>query len=151
MKLKITEPGFEKLSGPIAEVMFEDGVSVSEVTNDQAQRIAAAMRCETLEGVNPSAAAVLLRAHDDRAPVVPEMERGKEEDGPKAVVEVVAPMPAPASDHTREDLEAAADKGGIKAVRKIAEQFGVKGTSIKELIDEVLHAQAVARATGAKE
>jgi len=143
MKLRITEPGFQKLTGPIAEVMFEDGVSVNDVTEDQALRISAAMRCETLEGINPSAAAVLLRSLENRAPVVVEMDRG---DVPHAVVEVAKPVEKkvqePANAWTREQLEAVADKSGIKGLREIAVTFGVKATSIKELIDEVLAEQA---------
>lgn len=151
MKLKITEPGFQKLNGPVAEVMFEDGVSVTDVSPDQALRISAAMRCETLEGVNPSASAELLRSHEARAEVVPESKRM---DSVGAVVEVAKPTPEPApqglGEYSREGLEALADKGGIKAIRKVAEHFGVKGTSIRELIDETLEAQAVKKATAAK-
>lgn len=148
MKLKITEKGFEHMNGPIAEVMFVDGVSVGDVSEHQAQRIAAAMRCETLEGVNPSTAAALLRSMDDRAPVVAEMERGVEGEAPKAIVEVAAPVvPVVTTTYTREELEGVADKAGIKGLREIAKPFGVKGTSIKELIDEVLKEQAKAVVT----
>lgn len=146
MKLRITEPGFETISSPIAEVMFENGVSVNDVSEDQALRISAAMRCETLEGVNPSAAAVMLREMNTRAGVVVEMARGVEtdDDDPHAIIEVAKPVApvAPTHEYTREELEQVADKGGIKGLRAIAAPFGVKGVGIKELIDETLQAQA---------
>jgi len=150
MKLKITEKGFENLTGPIAEVMFADGVSVDEVSGEQAQRISAAMRCETLEGVNPSASAEMLRSHAKRADVVAEMKRGEEDQTPHAIVEAASPIAkseGSADAWTRETLEAVADKGGIKGLRAIAEPLGVKATSIKELITEVLDAQAAKFAT----
>lgn len=147
MKLRITEPGFETVSSPIAEVMFENGVSVGEVSEDQALRISAAMRCETLEGVNPSAAAVMLREMNTRAGVVVEMARGAEVEDSVAIAETPKPaapvaLAAPTHKYTREELEQAADKGGIKGLRAIAAPFGVKGVGIKELIDETLQAQA---------
>jgi len=44
--------------------------------------------------------------------------------------------------HTRETLEAIADKEGIKGLREIADPLGVKSTSIVPLIDAILEKQA---------
>lgn len=153
MKLRITEPGFTKMNGPIAEVMFVDGVSVDDVSPVQAERIACAMRCETVDGVNPSSSAVLLREYQARAEVVVPMKREDELDVPHAVVETVehkAPQPiaVPTNVWTRAALEAIADQSGIKGLRDIAASFNVKGTSIKALIDGVMDAQAAKAATG---
>ncbi len=47
-------------------------------------------------------------------------------------------------EYTAADLEEIAGNGGIKALRKVADKYHVKGTSIAELIKEVLEAQAKA-------
>ncbi|WP_151708810.1 hypothetical protein [Acinetobacter brisouii] len=48
---------------------------------------------------------------------------------------------APRQIYTRQQLESIVDKDGFAGLRKIAEPFGVKGTSINALIDSILSAQ----------
>lgn len=43
--------------------------------------------------------------------------------------------------HTRETLEAIADKSGLRGLREIGEKVGVKGKSIPELIKNILNKQ----------
>lgn len=48
----------------------------------------------------------------------------------------------PAKVWTREELERVADEDGIKGLRTVGEPLGAKSTSIKGLINEILHVQA---------
>lgn len=74
--------------------------------------------------------------------VVSEAPEVKEESEPTPEPE---PEPEPKSaetgKYTREALEAIADKRGLKGLREIGEELGIKGKSIPELIDRILKGQ----------
>lgn len=129
MKVRIVEPGWGGYCGPIAGVMFEDGVS-AEITGRQAFQIASILRTEATEGEDIVAAANAEMAEVMEAPIEVII-RGEEEKKDDAPI-------VPAGMYTREDLESIADKKGINGLREIAEPMGVKGTSIAKLIDSIL-------------
>ncbi len=130
MKIKITQAGWAGYTGLLGMVEFADGVSVDECSRADAAHIGGIVSIEDVEtGRNPSAAQLIVDSGLIEAPV-----------------EVVV---APASDalaatqvHSKESLELVADARGIKGVREIGDELGLKGNSISELIEKILHAQA---------
>ena len=115
------------------------------------EAMGAAIRIETLEGKQLNAAVTMLDRYQDKAPVekalltqdgAPRTPPQKAKPAPvadePAAVEAVEPKT-----WTAEELGALADKGGINALREIAEPLGVKATAIKALIDKVLEVQAL--------
>jgi len=131
MKIKIIEPGWAGFTGDFGMVEFADGVSVDDVSKVQAAALAGLIAIETLEGANPSASQILLDAHHTSGKVEPA--RTFVPDTP-AVVE--------AKVWTAEELATLADKGGIKAIREVAEPMGLKDNSINDLMAKILAAQA---------
>lgn len=127
--IKIVEPGMEDFSDYLGSVLFEHGVSVEPVTEAQAFRISSNIRVETLDGKDPSQAAMYHALYQgDEAPV--DFGEVHEE-----IVEQKAPVEF---DFTRESLEATADAGGINALRVIANQYGVKGNSIVGIVNALM-------------
>lgn len=137
MKIRITEPGWATFTGHLGSVEFAEGVSVDDVPRAEAMHLAGIVAIETEEGKNPSASQVIIDSQVTEAVVEPKVEFLEE----KPVV----------TEHTAESLAEAADKGGIKAVRAIAEPMGIKGNSIAELIEKVLAFQAAAAKKAAEE
>ena len=161
MQVRITDPGFANLTGLLGSVQFVDGVS-ENISNAEAERLGCIIKCETLEGVNPSATQRMIdvkgRGVDDlvkagkgvsgatqpnsaqAAPVVEEKVEEK--------VEVEQPQVAgPASlvfNFTQEQLEALADSQGIAGLRSFAEPYGIKGRAIAEIITELMALKAAA-------
>lgn len=167
---KILERGFESYTGHIGPIEFVDGVTVSEVDELALMRISGAMRVvnvETEEQVGLTSK--LLAGKDDRAevraPLPREIAQAKTEDRPVAEAKSEEPTkveePAKVEEsakeekteepakveplvvYSREELEAIADRAGITGLREIAADFGVKNTSIRGLIEEILKAQDV--------
>lgn len=138
MKIKITEPGWAGYTGHFGMVEFKDGVSVEDLGRGDAAAIAALVAVEEVEtGKNPSEAQRIVDGQNNVAPV-------------EAVFVHTPVAPVSSTAHTKASLEELADKHGIKAMREIGETFGVKGTSISELIEKILTAQALAVAAAAK-
>ncbi|EPE2648731.1 hypothetical protein KW516_19120 [Vibrio fluvialis] len=52
-----------------------------------------------------------------------------------------ATEPAESGEYTREQLEAIADKRGLKGLREIGDKLSIKGKSIPELIERILKGQ----------
>lgn len=135
MKLKIIQAGWETYNGPLSEVEFKNGVSVTDVTQLQAERIAAAVRTVVLdaqgnEGEDPGVAAQLVR-------MTAGTQKPREYEVPG---ENRAPPAATQSEFnfTRESLEATADQKGINGLRVIADEFGIKSNSVNALIDKLM-------------
>jgi hypothetical protein len=146
VKLKITQKGFEGFTGYMGTTEFAGGISVSDVSKMDAERIGAALGVEWVEsGKNPSVSQAIVDNHADKAVIVDPMPRATEveqpeqpasaETGDKVVVESEKTI------HTRESLETIADQQGIAGLREIGDGFGVKARSVKELIDEIMNAQ----------
>lgn len=126
MRIRIVQPGWEAFTGNFGSIEFSDGVSVTEVSNIEASRVAAVVRVETLQGKDPSMAQRIIDAHHEPAP---------EQAATVAVAEL---PPADKPSYTAEELAAVADKHGIKGLREIADPLGIKANSISELIARIL-------------
>jgi hypothetical protein len=134
-KIRIAVPGYESFDGYLGTLEFKGGVSVREPTPVEITRIGANVKIVKVDGdeqIGPAANMVNSRFVSAKleAPLQREREEPKVEDT------------KPDAGYTREQLEAIADKGGIKAIRKVGDEFGVKGVSIGGMIDEILQAQA---------
>lgn len=133
MKVRIVEPGWAGFSGYLGMVEFVDGVSAGDIGRGDAAALAALVAIEDLAtDKSPSAAQLILDSNTHQMPV----------EAP--VIAQAAPAPVIATTYTREQLEQIADKGGIKALRELAEPMGLKDNSIVQLIDKVLAHQALA-------
>ena len=144
MKIRIDEVGYENYTGQLGMVDFVDGVSVNEVSQSELNRMAVVIRVVNVESEEQVGSLVDMQKNNDYTFPVEEM-----------LVNIPEPEQAPADSQTptddtagktiysREQLEALADKEGIAGLREVAETFGVKGTSIVGLIQEILDAQAL--------
>jgi hypothetical protein len=132
MKLKITEPGWINFSGNFGGIEFVDNVSVRDVTELEAFRLANLVRIENLEdGKNPSSSQQALDS------ICMSMAVGM--DDPKNPVG--NETSAQPTLYTLAQLEAIADEKGIKGIREISDPMDIKSTSIKSLIDGILNKQ----------
>jgi hypothetical protein len=132
-KIKIDVPGWESFSDLLGNVPFVNGVSAREVTEREMFMIGANVRVVKAETDEQVGASVLMANTDHlSAEVVAPLQTAEEE------IAEVGPTPK----YSREYLEDLADKGGIKAIRPIGAEFGVKNVQISGLIDEILDAQA---------
>lgn len=142
--LKITESGFENMTGLLGDIEFENGVSVGPLTPFQASRISSAMRAEFVDGTNSSPAGLLVSEREAQAPVVEKLPMGVVEKpltGVEKYLQNLATQKPKSPKYSQEQLEAIADKDGIAALRVIGEEFKVKATSIPKLIQAILKAQ----------
>lgn len=162
MQVKITDPGFAGFTGHFGTVWFENGVS-EHISSAEAERLGCIVKCETLDGMNPSATQRMVDIQNknldqllaegkgnvgaDRSQIqTPEGKQtvAKTDQANTTAASQAAPGAKPSLDFTRADLEALADKEGIAGLRNIGSQHGVKGRSIAEIIDELMQIQATA-------
>lgn len=140
MKVRITDKGYAGYTGHFGTIYFENGVS-EEISSAEAERLGCFLAIETMDGKNPSATQRLLDVQNHNAEELVKESRG-EHVAPQAKTEkpkeVLAETKVPDLDFTREQLEALADREGMGGLRAFAQQFGVKGRSIPEVINDLL-------------
>jgi hypothetical protein len=161
MKIKIVEKGYQGFTGHLGQIEFVDAVSVNDFNVREALNLGGYLRIvEVDEAGNElgpvSHAAELASSRNISAKVVEPLKRGVGDKAPdvveqnagKTVVVAPDPLPKPEVDAelagkvwTRAELEAVADKDGIKGLRDVATPMGVKGVAIPKLIDDILAAQ----------
>lgn len=146
-KVKLTMKGFEDYTGAIGSYIFTNGIS-DEMSVPDAERMAGAMSVRlVIDGevtdINPSITQKLIDIKDASAPVTPTPVFGSVEtpqEEPTDAPSVAAPL---SYDFTKESLEKLADAGGIPALREIANQYDVRGTSIIGLINDLVAKKAL--------
>jgi hypothetical protein len=139
MKIKLTQPGWETYSGPMAGAMFENGLA-DNVTPRVAAKIGNIVQCETEDGENPSMSQQIINSQATNMSAVTLLEAGDK--APKDEVK-------PARIYTQQELEAIADKRGIDGLREIAKPLGLKGVSIAKLLVAIVEKQGKLRVTQA--
>lgn len=168
MRVRLTQPGFETFTGLLGVIEFREGVSVNEVARFDSLRLSAVMSCEGINGEALSLAQEII-SNNQAAPIIPDRtgedapvqaETSTEalvgDSDTVAVVEVTStavvqpgelvsttitlPQALAPAMLTQADLEAIADKGGIKALRDFADPLGIKSSSIAGLIRELIFA-----------
>ncbi|WP_374335517.1 hypothetical protein [Methyloversatilis sp.] len=146
MKLKFVQEGYEDFTGLFGVVNFENGVSTEDVSPLVAFRIAASVRVVDADtGLDIGVLSeqgerwekpVEIITYKSVAEVEAEAARQEKQDDVE-VADVEKPAP---QFYTREQLEQIADKEGIAGLRKIGDEYGVKGTSVAKLIYLILDA-----------
>lgn len=140
-RIKLMEPGFQRFSGVMGEIAFEQGVSVEPVAGWLAERLGSAMRVRKLEdngdeGVSPGVSQQILDsgrvAFGSTTERAAEVVKNSEKPAEKAQT-----LPV----YTRAELEEIADDKGIQGLREAIEPYGVKGRKIVELINAVMQIQ----------
>lgn len=133
-------------TGDFGVLKFKDGLSVTDVSALDGRRMGILIGCTTEDGKNPLDHDVDWGGHGVLTSVPPEysrlitvadqerMNKAKNPEAPKVEKPAV---------WTRELLEAIADKDGIAGLRVISDPLGLKGTSIKKLMDEILSGKIV--------
>lgn len=143
-KVKIIAKGFEKYNGIIEGVQFTNGVSEESVSQFAAERIGAFMKVVDADTEKPLGLGYrMANARTSGVkprPPLQRIERTKTGKEKKSIKE--AAKKTVTYEYTREELEQAADKGGIQALRKIADQYDVRGRSIAEIIDSMMALKA---------
>lgn len=130
MKLRLTQKHYEAYTGQMGVVFFENGLSTDDVSTLDATRMAAVLGCEWEDGKPANIGQIYL----DNMNTAP----------PSA--ETVAAVPAKekkapektGTQYTEDQLAEIADAKGISGLREISDTLGVKGNSIRGLIDAIL-------------
>lgn len=130
-KVRIDRDGWESFTGQLGTVEFKDGVSVRPLTEREVQFLGASIRivrADTDEQVGVGVTVKEGRKHSAKVvePLKTETEEQKE---------------APVLKYDRDKLDEIASEGGIKAIREVANEFGVKGVQISSMIEDILKAQ----------
>lgn len=133
MKVRLIQKAWETFTGNFGGIPFENGVSVNTVTKQEASRVANIVKCELLDGSNPSSSQAAI----DSKCTPMTIERGP------------APPPKPVT-YTRDMLEQIAGEKGIKGLRTIGDGLSVKASGIADLISAILKAQAPAESEPVK-
>jgi len=137
---------YENFTGEIGAVSFVDGLSTTNVSMYDAHRIASGMPASTEDGKDPFDYGVDYGQGDVPDSIPPELTAittvADEQAAAAASTETVETVEV-APVLTREALEAIADKEGIAGIRAISDPLGIKGTSIKGLIDQILSGKTV--------
>ncbi|MCY1357089.1 hypothetical protein D9M69_435660 [compost metagenome] len=151
LKLRLTQAGMQSFTGQIGSLVFEDGLSLTDVPAREAVRMSAVMGAMWEDGTSPSPAHALLATVSQAAPVVAPLSRGEDVPEVPALAErpepVLEPKATPVLEvapellramlpvATYEELVQIADEKGIAGLRAIAEPLGIKGRKVVELID----------------
>lgn len=161
MKIRILAQGFEHYTGHFGTVAFEDGVS-EEISGPDAQRMGSIMHVEVVgTGENPSVTQMLVDTRnrnleeigetktlaqlDEEAKAAARANKqsaDKAESQPKhSAGQTEAPSVDPATldySYTKEDLGALVAKQGIAGLRAFSEPYGIKGRSVRTIIEDML-------------
>lgn len=130
-KVRIDVPGWESYSDLFCMVPFENGVSTRPVTDQEALRIGAIIKCVRVDNDEQlGAATVMAESKNVSAAIVPELAKASD----KPETEIVLK-------YSKDKLEEIASEGGIKAIREVAKEFDVKGVEISKIIDEIMKVQ----------
>lgn len=134
-RVRIVEKGWTNFTGYFGITLFDNGLSVDEVHENELSRLGALVHVERMENGEQAGASVIdLRAQnistDDLNAMVLQ-ENSIEKDN--------KPVPV----YTQKELENIADTRGIVALREIGEKLDARGKSIIELIKAILKKQGV--------
>lgn len=140
MKVRLTQPGFQKYTGQMGVVFFQDGLSTDHVAERDAIRMAAVMNCEWEDGSNLSPSQNVINTLKNAAPVQKALTTGEDGASTEPKTDEPPAPPAETPKWTREELEALADAQGIQGLRQIADPAGIKGRSITEMIEAIVNA-----------
>lgn len=139
--VKIVAKGFEGYNGVIEGVQFVNGLSTEPLSQFSAERIGAFMRVVDADTDAPLGVGQRMvdARRSNHAPSEP-LQRVKRT--PTGKKKEVTSRKTISYDFTREQLEKVADEGGINGLRKVADQYEVRGRSIREIIEALMAIKA---------
>lgn len=142
MKLRLTAPGWERYTGQMGVIFFEDGLSVGDVLQVDAVRVAGVIGAEWEDGTPANVSQIYLDNMHTEAKTAEEQRQADSQDAPKTVDGDLAKEKAEmlGVTYTESQLAEIADKKGISGLREIASPLGIKGNSIAGLIELILKA-----------
>lgn len=149
-RVVIAQKGWSGFTGNMGSTYFENGYA--ELSDSEIRRIAANIKLQEVDEYGNELGFVgptvdMVRTSKLSAPVVKSRRtyKNKTEETSGSQIsqkkEIKDDIKEVSEFYTRDDLEGVADLDGIKGLRKIAESYGIKGTSISNLIEEILIAQ----------
>lgn len=149
MFVKIVQPGWELFNDVLYGVKFEDGVSAHPLRRDQALQLGAMLAVQEVdeEGnelgpINP--AHELIKGLTVSAEVVEPVKMGAptaDTATGDAITDDITNSGSVTKVYAAEELEVIAAEHGIGGLREIGDRLGVKNTSVKGLIREIMNAQ----------
>lgn len=145
--IKIVSKGWVNYTGLLGTIWFKDGMSTEPVAQNEADRLSAVAQLVEIneDGTETPAGPAyrMIAASAHRAPIT--RAAARQSDAERLEEERLETLRADKAplDHiyTADELEAIADKSGIKGLREIADAWNVKERSIPKLIGETLKAQ----------
>lgn len=144
-KLRLVQEGHETFTGVIGAFEFVDGVSTEEIPLFQRDRLACAFRMVEInadgseQGAGP-AERLLRDRHIAVEPTAPLARQTVAEKDAEGLAALLKGEKVPAL-RSAENLEAVADRMGIRGIRLIADGWNVRSKSIPVLIQMILAAQ----------
>ncbi|WP_062120522.1 hypothetical protein [Aureimonas sp. AU40] len=148
MLLRLKSGAFTGYNGHLGNAFFQDGTSVDVVAPAVANQIAGIMEAVHVDedGVEHPAGRQHQVINGVAIRVAETAPLARQTDAEREAEERAERLRTAKADsvtlRTKDELDALADKGGIKAVRVVAEEWGLKGRSIPALIESILTAQA---------
>lgn len=142
MKLRLTAAGWERYTGQMGVIFFEEGLSVGDVLAVDAVRVAGVIGAEWEDGTPANVSQIYLDNMHTEAKSVAEQRQADLPDAPKTVDPDEAKNKAEmlGVTYTEDQLAEIADKQGISGLRDIATPLGIKSNSIAGLIEAILKA-----------
>lgn len=143
MKLRLTAAGFDSYTGQMGVINFESGVSVGDVLPIDAVRVAGIIGAEWEDGSPANVGQLYLDNMHTSAPTKEESEKAANPDAPKTLLtndDAKIKAKELGVSYTEEQLAKVADGKGIAGLREIADPLGIKGNSIRGLMDAILKA-----------
>lgn len=154
MRIRLTQAGFESYTGQMGIIMFENGMSVTDVLPNHAKRIAAVIGADWEDGSSANVGDHYMQSMHMPAPMPNEQrEQGKDQaeqaqilsgasavvyDSTKDTIAKETKADVLSRIYTSDELAAIADDKGIAGLREVAKEFDVKGNSIHSLIDGIM-------------
>lgn len=141
--VQITDRLYKNFTGPLGAYVFKDGRSVVKLHRNDAVQLSHGFACDAVDDDGN----VMFKVIPGQMPTTAEMQMGKR----SAPVEIKPDLTAtegnleqadeakaPSVKYTVAELEAIADKQGLRGLREEANKHGIKGKSIPELIKKLM-------------
>jgi predicted xylose isomerase-like sugar epimerase len=142
VRIRLLNDTLKTLNGAFGTYTFTNGVS-ELMLRREAERLSMITTVEFIDAEN-----LWERKSRERGAMNAAVVAAKpSEDESVVEVEQVQDAPAEAVQEAKkryavEDLEAIADKDGIRGLRDVGDSFGVRATSIRQMIDLIMQAQS---------
>lgn len=148
--IKITETAFDTYTGEMCDIDFVDGLSTRPLTENEVGKISSVLRVELIPSdIVTSDDPVTSDTSDTLGEVGDTTTDGEitteTTDGETTTETTDEDIKKVADNsvfkYTRQELEALADAQGISGLREVANQYGIKGKTINDIMEKLLQVQ----------